>query len=153
MYLTYEQYQAYGGALDATAFAEYEFEARTWVDWYTFRRLVNDDVSDNEAVKRCVYKLISLAELQAQALSLGNQTTTITTGTSVTTITKDAPIASQSNDGVSISYNNVSASDMFNQLKQDARGNLIENTITQYLQGVKNSLGQDVLYRGLYANE
>ena len=152
MYLTYEQYQSYGGALDMTAFNEFEFEAESWINWYTFNRLVNDTVFE-EAVKRCTFKLINLAELQAQAMSLGNQTTVITSGTSVTTITHEAPIASQSNDGVSISYNNLSASDMFEQLKQTSKGNLIENTIKQYLQGVKNELGQDVLYRGVYPNE
>lgn len=153
MYLTYEQYQEYGGTLEEVTFDEYEFEAESWINWYTFNRLENDDVSDNEKVKRCMFKLIKLAELKATALSLGNQTTTITTGGTTTTVNTSAPISSQSNDGVSISYNNLSASDIFDKLKQSEQGNEIESTVQQYLQGVINSLGQRVLYRGLYENE
>ena len=153
MYLTYEQYKEYGGTLEEVTFNEYEFEARSWINWYTFNRLVNDDVTENENVTRCMYKLIKLAELKAEALTLGSQTTTITSGTSVTTVDTTAPIKSQSNDGVSVSYNNLSASDIFNKLKQSTQGNEIETTINQYLQGVINSLGQRVLYRGLYPNE
>lgn len=153
MYITYEQYKNYGGTLDEATFNEYEFEARSWVNWYTFNRLVNDDVIENENITRCMYKLINLAELKAKALSLGSQTTAITVGDKTTTITQSAPIRSQSNDGVSISYNNLSASDIFDKLKTTEKGNEIENTIQQYLQGVKNSLGRLVLYRGLYSNE
>ena len=50
MYITYEQYKNYGGTLDEATFNEYEFEARSWVNWYTFNRLENDDVSENEKV-------------------------------------------------------------------------------------------------------
>lgn len=153
MYITYEQYKNYGGTLDEATFNEYEFEARSWVNWYTFNRLENDDVSENERVLRCMYKLIKLADLKAQALSLGSVTTTTTTGGETTTITTTPAISSQSNDGVSISYNNLSASDIFDMLKTSSKGNEIENTIQQYLQGVKNSLGRLVLYRGLYPNE
>jgi len=32
-------------------------------------------------------------------------------------------------------------------------GSLISDTINKYLYGVKNSLGQLVLYRGIYPNE
>lgn len=153
MYLTYEKYQEYGGTLEEVTFNEYEFEARSWINWYTFNRLVNDDVTENENVTRCMYKLIKLAELKAVALTLGNQTTTVTSGTSVTTVNTSAPIKSQSNDGVSVTYNNISASDIFNKLKQSTQGNEIEMTVQQYLQGVVNSLGQRVLFRGVYPNE
>lgn len=153
MYLTYEQYTEYGGTLEEVTFNEYEFEARSWINWYTFNRLINDDVSENENVTRCMFKLIKLAELKAIALSLGSQTTTIVTGGTTSTVVTSAPIQSQSNDGVSVSYNNISASDIFDKLKQSEQGNEIENTVNQYLQGVINSLGQIVLYRGRYENE
>lgn len=153
MYITYEQYKNYGGTLDEATFNEYEFEARSWVNWYTFNRLENDDVSENEKVLRCMYKLIKLAELKAQALTLGSVTTTTTSGSETTTVTTTPAISSQSNDGVSISYNNLNASDIFDKLSTTTNGNEIESTIKQYLQGVKNSLGQIVLYRGLYPNE
>lgn len=153
MYLTYEEYQSYGGTLDETTFNDFEFEAETWIDWYTFNRLQNEDTQD-ERVKRCVNKLIQLAKMKADALALGSQTTQITDGEgNVTTIQTTASIASQSNDGVSISYNTISASEAYRALQATESGNLIEMTVKQYLQGLKNSLGRKVLYRGLYPNE
>ena len=39
MYLTYEEYQAYGGQLDETSFNDLEYDAESTVNWYTFNRL------------------------------------------------------------------------------------------------------------------
>lgn len=153
MYLTYEEYQSYGGTLDETTFTDFEFEAETWIDWYTFNRLQNEDTQD-ERVKRCVNKLIQLAKMKADALALGSQTVqTKDSEGNVTTIQTTASVASQSNDGVSISYNTISASEAYRALQATESGNLIEMTVKQYLQGLKNSLGRKVLYRGLYPNE
>lgn len=138
MYLTYEQYQFMGGTLPETAFEDLEFQARTKIDWYTFNRLQNE-TEYPEAVKRCMYHLISLLEKINQAVSVSAEDNAgnITAG-----------IASQSNDGVSISYNVLSAKDGINI--SDAK---IKETIQMDLQGVKNSLGRRVLYRGLYPDE
>lgn len=153
-YLTYSDYREYGGTLDETTFDEFEFEAETIINWYTFDRL-KDDTEFPEAVKRCMMKLIQLAKLRADALVLGSQTTTVIdeTSGSVTTITTSAAIASQSNDGVSVRYNTVSASEIFNSLSSKDAGNEIEGIVQRYLQGVVNSLGRKVLYRGLYPDE
>lgn len=138
MYLTFSEYQEMGGTLSETTFNDYEFEARAQVDWYTFNRLQNEE-TQCENVKRCMYHLIHLIELQAQAMTLSGD------GSSSKTV---AGVASQSNDGVSISYNTLSAKDMVDMIGPD-----IKKTVTRYLQGVMNSLGQKVLYRGLYQNE
>lgn len=138
MYLTYEEYQNMGGTLDETAFNNFEFEARTQVDWYTFCRL-QKETDLPEAVKRCVYSLIKLLQDKQQAMLVG--------GTSADGQTQ-AGIASQSNDGVSVSFNTLSARDLVEMSKT-----AIEDTVQRYLQGVKNSLGQKVLYRGVYPNE
>jgi hypothetical protein len=138
MYLTYEEYQNMGGTLNETAFADFEFEARTQVDWYTFTRLQNETELP-EAVKRCVYALIRLLQDKQQAMVVG--------GTSADG-TVQAGIASQSNDGVSVSFNTLSARDLVDMSK-DA----IESTVQRYLQGVTDSLGRKVLYRGVYPNE
>lgn len=154
MYLTYEEYQSYGGTLDETTFNDFEFEASAWIDWYTFNRLQNEDTF-NERVKRCTYKLIQLAKLKADALMLGAQRTSVTTGGVTTTVETIPSIASQSNDGVSISYNTISASDVYKLLTGNGSTgtNIVSETINKYLNGVKNSLGQIVLYRGIYPNE
>lgn len=152
MYLTYEEYQQYGGTLDETTFADYEFEAECVINWYTFNRLKNEDTYPEE-VKRCMYRLIALAKLKADALQLGSQTTTITKDGTTTTVTTEPVIQSQSNDGVSISYNVMSASDIFDMLASKSKGSEVDLVIQRCLQGVVNSLGRKVLYRGLYPNE
>lgn len=140
MYLTYEEYQSMGGTLTETAFNDFEFEARAQVDWYTFNRL-QKETEYPEAVKRCMYKIISylyqLQQAQAMPTEAGSEAGGIA-----------ASISSQSNDGVSVSYNTLSAKDMM-----DASKNEIQDCIEKYLQGVKNSLGQRLLYRGIYPNE
>lgn len=139
MYLTYAEYQSMGGTLDETTFNDFEFQARAQIDWYTFNRLQKESVLP-EAVKRCEYHLIDLLFKAATAQATPGATP-LNSGVA-------AGVASQSNDGVSISYNTLSASEALKVAKEE-----IQTTIDMYLQGVMNSLGQKVLYRGVYPNE
>lgn len=138
MYLTYEEYQNMGGILDETSYTKFEYKAESIIDWYTFNRLA-DETEYPEKVKRCIYMLIDI---------LVNQDTTLHTmgdnGEDGTVLS----VASQSNDGVSVSYNVLSASEAY----QYENGE-IGDTIRRMLQGVTNSLGRKLLYRGLYPNE
>lgn len=141
MYLTYDEYMTMGGnALEETAFQQLEFEARTVIDWWTFNRLQKEETYP-EAVKRCMFRLVSLIR-DKQASMIVN------VSTNAETSNVQAGIASESNDGVSTSYNTLSAKDAVDAI-QDA----IKDTITMYLTGVKNSLGHRLLYRGVYPNE
>lgn len=138
MYLTFEEYTQFGGNLDETTFNNFEFKARSTIDWFTFNRL-QKELEYPEAVKRCMYELIRLAEIQEQAGAVS---------AAAAGDTVKAGIASQSNDGVSVSYNVLSAqAALENSQKQ------IHETIQQYLQGVKDSLGHKLLYRGVYPDE
>lgn len=138
MYLTYSEYQDMGGTLDETTFNNMEFEARSYVDYVTFNRLQNEEELP-QAVKQCMYYLITLVTDKLNAL----------TGTDISGVSSGgAVISSQSNDGVSVSYNVMAAKDIL-----DSNTKEINNTINRYLQGVVNSLGQKVLYRGLYPGE
>lgn len=141
MYLTFDEYESYGGTLDETAFEQLEFEARAVIDWWTFNRLQNDTVFP-EAVKRCMYKLISLINEKQVAMVVDTQ------GTSTTNEIIQAGITHESNDGVSTSYNTLSAKDAV-----DTMQNELENVVRTYLQGVRNALGHKLLYRGIYPNE
>lgn len=153
MYLNYIDYRNMGGTLDETAFNDFEFEAETIIDWYTFNRLQNEEELP-ERVKRCMYALIKLAKLKADALLLGKQVIKTTDSEGhTTTVSTSAYISSESNDGVSRSYNSVDASNAFKALSSNEAGNELETLVQRYLQGVVNSLGQKVLYRGLYPNE
>ena len=137
MYLTYEEYLNMGGTLDEAAFDNYLLDAEMLIDWYTFNRLEHETVIP-EKVKKCVYKLISLEDMKSKAFVLGREVNG----------EGNASVASQSNDGVSISYNTISASQAFDLLKSES-----ENIIKQYLNGVVNSLGRKLLYRGIYPDE
>lgn len=141
MYLNYTEYQEMGGTLDETTFNEFEFDAETKVNWYTFNRLKKETEYPPE-LKRCMYKLIKLLYDASQAMALTGE------GSSESEGVIQAGIASQSNDGVSISYNTLSAKDML-----DTVNDQIGKAIEQYLQGVVTSLGKKLLYRGLYPDE
>ena len=138
MYLTYDEYQTMGGTLDETTFNDFEFEANAQIDWYTFCRL-QKETELPEAVKRCDYALIKMLQDKRQAMLVGQTSADGQTS---------AGIASQSNDGVSVSFNTLSARDLIDMSKSQ-----IEETVQRYLNGVVNSLGQKVLYRGVYPNE
>lgn len=147
MYLTYTEYQNYGGTLEESAFEMYEFEAASMIDYYTFNRLKKGDGYDGqsdsvkEAVTRCEYKILSLLQLRDSAIvisgeDIGNESVSL------------AGIASQSNDGVSTSYNVLSASEASAKVGEE-----LANAIRRYLGACKNSLGQKLLYRGIYPDE
>ena len=153
MYLTFEDYKEMGGTLDETAFNDFEFESECIVNWYTFNRLEKMNADEYPAkLSRCMYALIKLAKLKADAMVLGMQTSSGDASGSVVT-TSTAAIASQSNDGVSISYNTISASAVFDKLSPFVKGSEIEQTVQMYLNGVKDSLGRKLLYRGIYPDE
>ena len=139
MYLTYEEYQNMGGTLDETTFNDLEFEARTYIDWVTFNRLWNE-TEIPERVKECVYHIIKLIQNKLDALNANGSWDSENTDGSM--------IASQSNDGVSISYNILSAKDIISEVNKE-----LDDAINRYLQGVTNSLGKKLLYRGLYPGE
>lgn len=140
MYLSYEEYQTMGGMLNETAFNEYEFEARNYIDLYTYNRL-QDEIEIPDKVKECEFYLIKQIANQQALLNSAS-------GDDTTSQSTNAGIASQSNDGVSISYNVLSAKELFDSSKDE-----VKNAINRYLQGVRNSLGKRLLYKGLYKDE
>lgn len=154
MYLTYADYQNMGGTLDETTFNTFEYEAETIVNWYTFNRL-KGATEYPEELARCMFRLIYLAKLEADALLLGKQVTVTrdAEGEVINTAETSANIKSQSNDGVSVSYNSVDASDIFGALSKNSKDNPLMNTVFRYLQGVRNSKGYRLTYRGLYPDE
>lgn len=132
MYLTYEEYQNEGGTLDSTSFEDLEFEAEMLINQYTYNRLQNES-EQCEAVKKCIMRLMQIANVKRQSYNVEGQPTNI---------------SSQSNDGVSISYNVLSASEAFASSDKQVR-----DTIRLYLSNVKNEAGRLVLYKGLYSDE
>ena len=140
MYLTYLEYKTYGGTVDETTFNDLAWEAGSVIDWYSFGRLRND-TEFSEDVKRCMYKLIQFIQQKQTAEAAPDASGTSANGVA-------AGVASQSNDGVSISYNVMSAKDIVENSKAE-----MASIVNRYLAYVTNSLGQKVLFRGLYKNE
>lgn len=140
MYLDFETYQNMGGTLAMTTFNEYEFTAEALVNWYTFNRLVKE-TSYPEALPKLMYVLIQMIEIKMNAL--GNNFVTANGEIASGAITR------QANDGVSIEFNNLSANSIM-EFTSDAK---LGETIRMYLNGLKNSLGRSLTYRGLYPGE
>jgi hypothetical protein len=140
MYLTFEEYQNYGGTLSATTFEEFEFEAEVLINYRTFNRLKNiEPVPDK--VKRLIKHIIDLMQKKADSLSLGNAGDT-------TVNSVGSYIKSQSNDGVSITYGGMSSMELYRACERDA-----VLAIERYLVDCTDALGRKVLYRGLYPGE
>lgn len=148
MYLSYDEYKEYGGALDETAFNDLEFDAESTINWYTFNRLKRDEwksVLDSQELKRCMYQLIRLKQMENELLASSVGGIGFGTGW-----TKEAGITQESNDGVSVSYNTMSSGELmsyFNGTKTK------DDLVKQYLGSVINDLGRNILYRGIYPNE
>ena len=148
MYLTFTEYQEYGGTLDETAFNDIEFGAESLVNWYTFNRLKRPEwqsVLGSEELKRCMYQLILLRQMELAMLEASG-------GIGVSGIgwTKEAGITQESNDGVSVSYNTLSSGELMayiNGTKTKA------DLIRMYLESAVNELGRRLLYRGVYPGE
>lgn len=157
MYLTYADYRNMGGTLDETAFNDFEYEAETIVNWYTFNRL-KGETEYPEELARCMYRLIMLAKLKADTMLLGKQTTVVIhgEGTSETREVTEVStyIKGQSNDGVSVDYNAVDAGRLFELLSSQNNGNVLEDTVRKYLSGVRRKSDNKLLtYRGMYPDE
>lgn len=124
-YLTFEEYQNWGGTLDETAFHRLEFKARRKIDRRTFNRL-QQDTEIGEPVKRLMFELIGVI------------------GNSDSTSENYIPaIASEGNDGYSISYASG------NILTLDKADKKVDELVEEYLQFEKAQNGQFLLSCGL----
>ena len=139
LYLEYAEYVELGGTLDEPSYLPLALDANGYIDWYTFNRLWKEDVIPDR-VKYCAYQLIKLLEAKANILT---PDTSATRGINV-----GAQIKSMSNDGVSTEYAVLNADTQLDKTKKE-----IEECINRYLNGVLNSAGRKLLYRGLYPGE
>ena len=122
-YLTYTEYQGLGGTLDQTSFKLLEFEARQIIDKYTFGRLKELD-TQNQEVKLCVYKLITLGNSYKASES------------------QNKGVASENTDGYSISYTQTTNDTIL------AKNEEYKNVVRDYLVDCKLDDGTPYLYCG-----
>ena len=123
-YLTYDEYQNYGGSLEEPAFERIAFKASKRIDNVTFGRLKNETVI-SEAVKRLMYELIGIISNN----DYSNEDYTPT-------------VSSEGNDGYSMSL--ASGTVMTIELANET----IDNLITEYLSEECDSYGTPLLYCG-----
>lgn len=123
MYLTYDEYKQYGGALSESDFTIAEFKARKRIDYLTDSRVQNMAVVPEE-VKLCI---VSLIKVDAKV--------------GIDALTDNPLLASYNTDGYSESYG--SAESQIDALKKGA-----DSTICEMLYGVKDDKGVPLLYRG-----
>ena len=124
MYLTYAEYQGYGGTLSESDFTLAEFRARKRIDYLTDSR-VADMEEVPEEVKLCEMSLI-----------------TLNSKTSVEAQAENPLVTSFNNDGYSENYGSA--------LEQTAAmQKSMDNMIREMLYGVTNDQGIPLLYRGL----
>lgn len=122
-YLTYTEYQAYGGALSSADFDDAEFKARKAIDRLTDCR-VREMSEVPEAVKRCMFSIISIDSAAGAEAQISNPTVT-----------------SFNTDGYSESYGHA--------LSADDATKEIAKRITTDLYGEVNDYGVPLLYRGV----
>ena len=125
MYLTYEEYQSYGGTASETEFTLLEYKARKRIDRLTFSR-VSAMETVPEGVKLCMMSLMSIdsaAGAEAQA--------------------NNPVVTSFNTDGYSESYGHAMSA-------TDADGAMTAS-IRSMLWGEKDDNGVPLLYRGCEA--
>ena len=122
-YLSYSEYQEYGGTLGPADFQQAEYDARKRIDlWTDMRVKFMEEVPED--VKRCMMKLIAVGTAAGVEAQISNPTVT-----------------SFSNDGYTESYGHaLSAADASTAMDQ---------IIQTGLYGVLNDHGVPLLYRGV----
>lgn len=124
MYLTFAEYQAWGGQQSESAYNRLEYKARVLIDEYTLGRL-KEAGTIPEAVKRLTFELVGL---------IGNM--------DVSSEGYGGVVASESNDGYSIT---MASGTVLTAAESMVRaGNLIES----YLANEKTAAGVPLLYCG-----
>ena len=124
-YLTFEEYQSYGGQLDEPTFNREELKAQQKIDFLTNNRLMNDTVIP-ESVKVSIYEVMLLFKEKENYENTESQNVT-----------------GFSNDGVSVTFENQSVKEY-----QESFDNRLNTKVKELLFGVSNEAGISLLYRG-----
>lgn len=124
MYLTYDEYQEYGGTLSQAEFTLAEFQARQRLDYLTASRIKNHMAEIPNEVKMCIMSMIG-----------------VQTKTSADGLIANPLLSSFNTDGYSESYG--SAADQVALIEKQ-----LNKTINTLLWGVKDDTGTPLLWRG-----
>ena len=142
MYLTYDEFIAFGGTLDIPTFNRYEFKARKLIDSYTANR-VSKMAEVPDAVKRCMFELISQEAVFDTTVSNITENSTKTGGSGL--------VSSFNTDGYSESYavGNGNAGNYLAELRKGVDNTQIQ-TISDMLAYEYDDNNVKLLYRGVF---
>lgn len=158
MYIKYEEYTSLYDPMDEKSFNRLAFDACRYIDRFTsgvdgvkkLKVAFPVDEDSSTAVKHCAAKVINiLSQIQEaeKSASMGRgyiQTENGLQGKVVSSVSAGNESVSFSSGGNQASAIDAAVSDL------SARDNLICNTIRQYLSGVQDANGVNLLYMGVY---
>lgn len=125
MYLTYAEYESYGGEMEHNAFKRIEYRAERKLKNLTFSRI--DGMAEiPEVVKRLMFELIAIVE-NSESVNTGS----------------DGAVASFSNDGYSESYGTAKDAAYYD--------GLFEEACRDYLLEEKDDNGIPLMFCGVMA--
>lgn len=123
-YLTYKEYESYGGTMDEDAFTIAEFKARSRIDWLTLGRVKYMNAVPEE-VKLAMMTIIKVDSKYSADAQVDN-----------------AVVSSFSTDGYSESYGGASE-------QSSAAYAQTNREVCKMLFGVLDDAGTPLIYRGL----
>ena len=157
MYIQFQEYAAIYGPVDPTAFNRHEYEARRQLDRLTtgidgvkkLREYFPTDLDDAKAVKRCAAAVIHFLQKTQEA----EQTASMGRGYVETENGLQGKVITHVSSGnESISYSATAQKTAYDTAAADPaeKNRLITNTIRDYLSGVSDANGVNLLYMGRY---
>lgn len=159
MYITIDDYNGIYDTMDEKQFNRLVFEACRVVDYHTtgadnvkkLKIAFPVDADDAQAVKRCICKLVNImAQIEAaeKAVSQGKGYTETENGIRGKVITS----VSAGNESISYSVGGGSTATMIDKALSDkaVQKKLFSDTIREYLSGVTDANGVNLLYMGVY---
>lgn len=159
MYITFEEYAAIYAPMDEMLFNTLAFDACRVMDIHTtgidnvkkLKRFFPVDESDAQAVKHCAAKLISLmdqiqqAEMAAYQMRGAEQTEQGLRGKVISSV-------SAGNESISYAIGTSAVTTAIDAAVKDktARDKLLADTVWEYLRGIQDANGINLLYMGRY---
>ncbi|MBQ7767563.1 MAG: hypothetical protein IJ403_01620 [Oscillospiraceae bacterium] len=158
MYITFEEYATIYGSIDDGSFYRLAFDACRYIDRHTtgidgvkkLKVAFPSDEDSAEAVKRCAAEIVNLlfqiqeAEKNASVGRGYLQTENGLQGKVVTSVSAGNESVSYSTGSFQSTEIDVAAAD------RSVRDRLISSTVRDYLSGVSDANGVNLLYMGVY---
>ena len=158
MYITFEEYSAMYDDIDSGLFARLEFEASRVMDMHTtgidnvrkLKRFLPTDEYNLQAVKHCAAKLVNtlfqIHEAETAA-AIGRGYTETDQGLQRRIISR----VESGNEAISYSETKLSNTAIDAAVSDKrARDKLLAETVWDYLRGVEDANGVNLLYMGMY---